>query len=121
MSTIDKAAEVIRTWQYHYPSEMDLNPDWSAVDIAEKLYDAERLAPDLPEPDKGWPDPEESMWHLTDSRGVCGGHVWAYHKYQMVELALLEKFTELTPAQARDLADKLRAAANHAEQETTNA
>lgn len=115
MSTIDKAAEVIRTWQYHYPSEMDLNPDWSAVDIAEKLYDAERLAHDLPEPDSTLSDPDEAWWNITDGHGIHVGHVWAYREHQSIDLMLPEKLTELTPDQARDLADKLRSAANHAE------
>lgn len=50
MSNLDKAAEVIRTWQSRHKTEMDNHPDWAAQNLAGDLHNAGLLAPDLPEP-----------------------------------------------------------------------
>ncbi|WP_288833720.1 hypothetical protein [uncultured Corynebacterium sp.] len=108
MSTIDKAAQVIAE---HDADGVCDEPEC----IVKDLKYAGLLAPDLPEPESALSDPDEAWWNITDGHGIHVGHVWAYAKYQSIDLMLPEKLTELTPAQARDLADKLRAAAEHAE------
>ena len=51
MSTLDKAAKVIRTWQKRHKGIMDRNPEWAAQNLAIDLLMGDVLAPELPEPD----------------------------------------------------------------------
>lgn len=108
MNNVDKAAQIM------YAHERELGRYGSEY-IARALAQEGLLAPDLPEPDDQWRDAGEAWWNIADDYGIRTGNVWASHRFGTIELMLPERITEFTPAQARDLADKLRAAANHAE------
>lgn len=47
MTNLDRAAEVIRTWQKRHQGNMDTNPEWSAQNLAIGLYVEGLLAPEL--------------------------------------------------------------------------
>ena len=96
----DRAAEVIH---YHHDN---------CLDAANALADAGLLSPDLPEANDPTASfvPDGKGWLLD---GPTGPVVWTAPG-GLVMIQRLEP-GELTPAEARDLADILNAAANHAE------
>lgn len=114
MSIIDKAIEVI--------VERTLVCDlFTARDIAKNLADAGLLAPDLPEPNRLRDRPDEAGWFITDGTDTKLGSVWGNQSYGNIDLILEHNFTELTPTQARDIAHRLLAAADFADEEQNNA
>jgi len=50
MTSRERAADVIRTWQARHKTEMDNNTAWAAQNLAGDLDHAGLLAPALPEP-----------------------------------------------------------------------
>lgn len=50
MNNQDKAAEVIRTWQKRHKNTMDNTPEWAAQNLANDLQEAGLIAPDTPQP-----------------------------------------------------------------------
>lgn len=128
MTTIDQAAEVIRTWQRRHKTELDNNPDWAAQNLAGDLHNAGLIAPDLPTPTKI--EDDECCWDKTHTHlaydyqtgaekkiKVPGGvtviqdenaEVWLDVDYGIHSLALDE---------ARSLGLALLAAAQYAEEE----
>lgn len=128
MTTIDQAAEVIRTWQRRHKTELDNNPDWAAQNLAGDLHNAGLLAPDLPTPTKI--EDDECCWDKTHTHlaydyqtgaekkiKVPGGvtviqdedaEAWLDVDYGIHSLALDE---------ARSLALALLAAVNYSEEE----
>lgn len=65
MSNIDRAAEVIRTWQARHKTELDNNTDWAAQNLAGDLADAGLITPDEPEPGV-FKDGAEAEWDTLD-------------------------------------------------------
>lgn len=83
MTTIDKAAEVIRTWQQRHKGIMDSNPDWAAQNLAHDLQNAGLLAPELPEPDHDTRDPK---WRAEykEKYGYSAPDVWCMNPWLSV-------------------------------------
>ena len=65
MSNLEKAADVIRTWQQRHRTEMDTNPDWAAQNLAGDLAQAGLLPPNIPEPGV-FKDGAEIEWDTLD-------------------------------------------------------
>ena len=98
MSNIDRAAGVIRA----HGTDPCREPECIAQDLA----DAGLITQDLPEPSKA------GFWHTdnTMTRALTNRLVEAGFYSQGVDT-----YVKLTPAEARELAANLTAAANHAE------
>lgn len=99
MSNRDRAADVIRAHGF--------DPCRVPECIAQDLADAGLLAPDLPEPSKA------GFWHTdnTVTRALTNRLVEAGFYSQGVDT-----YVKLAPAEARELAANLTAAANAAEE-----
>lgn len=115
MSTLDKSAEVIRTWQQRHKNVMDSNPDWAAQNLAIDLHQAGLITPDLPEPSRGM-TPHGKVWYLAGPIGdirragediVVFGHDYRHQSFRLV----------LTETEAETIAHALLAAANYSEEE----
>lgn len=116
MSTLDKSAEVIRTWQQRHKNVMDSNPDWAAQNLAGDLKQAGLLAPErmipYPRPPKGVHRP---AWGLRDAEddysrswvSALGKKIWITDSHGWGK--------SMTISQARDLVSALLSAINHAE------
>lgn len=107
MRTLDKAAEVIRTWQRRHKNVMDSNPDWSAQNLAIDLHQAGLLAIDLPEPDR-----------ITDRYLVWEDEeVWIVDGEAAVYTDLGEFINWMSVRRARNLAYILLAAVKYQEEQ----
>ena len=112
MSSQDRAAEVIRTWQRRHKNVMDDNPDWAAQNLAIDLHQAGLLAPDLPEAnDPGIFVPDGKGWIPG---GPHGPSVWTAPDCPIMVQRI--EPGELTPDEARGVAYALLAAANYQEE-----
>lgn len=114
MNNQDQAAQVIRTWQQRHPNLMDNNADWAAQNLAGDLQEAGLLAPDTPQPffehgnDPNWEIPiNDQGGGVATVRTLIGDVFIERHGQGFVT----------NPAEARQIAAALLAAANHAEEE----
>lgn len=112
MSSQDRAAEVIRTWQQRHKNVMDKNPDWAAQNLAIDLLIKGLIAPDLPEPnDPGIFVPDGKGWIPG---GTNGPSVWTAPDSPIMVQRI--EPGDLTPDEARGVAYALLAAANYSEE-----
>lgn len=114
MNNQDQAAQVIRTWQKRHKYAMDYNPDWAAQNLAGDLQEAGLLAPDTPQPffehgnGPNWEIPiNDQGGGVATVRTLIGDVFIERHGQGFVT----------NPAEAREVAAALLAAANHAEEE----
>ena len=114
MNNQDQAAEVIRTWQKRHKYAMDYNPDWAAQNLAGDLQEAGLLAPDTPQPffehgnGPNWEIPiNDQGGGVATVRTLIGDVYVERHGHGFIT----------NPAEAREVAAALLAAANHAEEE----
>ncbi len=114
MSNQDQAAEVIRTWQQRHKNVMDDNPDWAAQNLANDLQDANIIAPDTPQPffERGvgpnWEIPiSDQGGGVATVRCLIGEVFIERHGHGFIT----------SPAEAKQLAAAILAAANHQEEE----
>lgn len=114
MTNQDQAAQVIRTWQQRHKNVMDKNPDWAAQNLAGDLQEAGLLAPDTPQPffehgnGPNWEIPiNDQGGGVATVRTLIGDVFIERHGQGFVT----------NPAEAREVAAALLAAANHAEEE----
>ena len=113
MNNQDQAAEVIRTWQQRHKNVMDRNPDWAAQNLAGDLHQAGLLAPDTPQPffERGtgpnWEVPINDEDGGVATVRALGGDVFIDRHGQGLCIS---------PAEAKQLAAAILAAANHQEE-----
>ena len=118
MSNQDLAAEVIRTWQQRHKNAMDSTPEWAAQNLAIDLHDANLIAPDTPQPffehrhGPNWEIPINDQGGGVATVRTLGGDVYIErpghgHGHGFIT----------SPAEAKQLAAAIIAAANHAEEE----
>lgn len=118
MTNQDQAAEVIRTWQQRHKSVMDSDPDWAAQNLAGDLHDAGLIAPDTPQPffehgnGPNWEIPINDQGGGVATVRTLGGDVYIErpghgHGHGFIT----------SPAEAKQLAAAILAAANHQEEE----
>ena len=119
MSNQDQAAQVIRTWQQRHKSSMDSTPEWAAQNLAHDLHDANLIAPDPPQPffehghGPNWEIP------INDQGGGGVATVRALGRDVFIERpghGHGHGFIT-NPAEAKQLAAAILAAANHQEEE----
>ena len=117
MRIADRAAEVIRTWQQRHKNTMDDNPDWAAQNLAIDLQEAGLLAPDTPQPffervnGPNWEIPINDQGGGVATVRTLGGDVYIErpghgHGHGFIT----------SPAEAKQLAAAILAAANHQEE-----
>lgn len=113
MSKQDRAAEVIRTWQKRHKYAMDYNPDWAAQNLAHDLHNAGLLAPTPPQPffERGhgpnWEIPiNDQGGGVATVRTLVGDVFIERHGQGFVT----------SPAEARQIAAAILAAANYLEE-----
>lgn len=113
MSNQDQAAEVIRTWQQRHKNVMDDNPDWAAQNLANDLQDANIIAPDTPQPflERGvgpnWEIPiSDQGGGVATVRCLIGEVFIERHGHGFIT----------SPAEAKQLAAAILAAANYSEE-----
>ena len=117
MSSQDQAAEVIRTWQKRHKYAMDYNPDWAAQNLAIDLHNAGLLAPDTPQPffERGvgpnWEIPISGPYGGVATVRALGGGVFIERHGQGHGHGFITN-----PAEAKQLAAAILAAANHQEE-----
>lgn len=118
MSNQDQAAQVIRTWQQRHQNSMDSTPDWAAQNLAHDLHSAGLLAPDTPQPffERGvgpnWEIPINDQGGGVATVRALGRDVFIErpghgHGHGFIT----------NPAEAKQLAAAILAAANHQEEE----
>lgn len=114
MSSQDRAAEVIRTWQRRHKNVMDSNPDWAAQNLAHDLHDAGLITPDTPQPffehghGPNWEIPiNDQDGGVATVRTLDGDVFIERHGQGFVT----------NPAEAKQLAAAILAAANYSEEE----
>ena len=118
MNNQDKAVEVIRTWQERHKNVMDDNPDWAAQNLAGDLKQAGLITPDTPQPffERGhgpnWEIPINDQGGGIATVRTLGGDVYIErpghgHGHGFIT----------SPAEAKQLAAALLAAANYSEEE----
>lgn len=112
MSNIERAAEVITTWQARHKTEMDNNTAWAAQNLAGDLADAGRLAPDVPKPDVD--NGVHRVYTAVGNLDVVSvtGHV----QLNRLESDGRTAVWDGKPAAARAFAHALLAAANYSEE-----
>ena len=111
MTSRERAADVITTWQARHKTEMDNNTDWAAQNLAGDLADAGLLAPELPEPnDPGIFVPDGKGWLPG---GPYGPSVWTAPDSRIMVQRI--EPGDLTPEEAREVAHALLAAADYSE------
>lgn len=108
-----KAAEVIRTWQKRHPIVMESNPDWAAQNLAIDLHDANLIAPDTPQPffehghGPNWEIPiNDQGGGVATVRTLIGDVFIERHGHGFIT----------NPAEAKQLAAAILAAANYSEE-----
>ena len=113
MSNQDQAAQVIRTWQQRHKNVMDSNPDWAAQNLAIDLQEAGLLAPDTPQPffervnGPNWEIPiNDQGGGVATVRTLAGDVFIERHGHGFIT----------SPAEAKQLAAAILAAANHTEE-----
>ena len=113
MNNQDQAAEVIRTWQKRHKYAMDYNPDWAAQNLAGDLQEAGLLAPDTPQPffehgnGPNWEIPiNDQGGGVATVRTLVGDVFIERHGQGFVT----------SPAEARQIAAAILAAANYLEE-----
>lgn len=117
MRIADRAAEVIRTWQKRHKNAMDSNPDWAAQNLAIDLHNAGLLAPDTPQPffehghGPNWEIPINDQGGGVATVRTLGGDVYIErpghgHGHGFIT----------SPAEAKQLAAAILAAANYQEE-----
>ena len=127
MITLNKAADVIRTWQQRHKNVMDDNPDWAAQNLAHDLHNAGLITPDLPTPTKI--EDDECCWDKTHTHlaydyqtgaekkiKVPGGVTVIQDEDAEAWLDVDYGIHSLTPGEARSLGLALLAAANYLEE-----
>lgn len=112
MTNQDQAARVIRTWQQRHKNVMDDNPDWAAQNLAIDLQEAGLLAPDTPQPffehrhGPNWEIPiNDQGGGVATVRTLIGDVFIERHGHGFIT----------SPAEAKQLAAAILAAANHQE------
>lgn len=112
MGNLERAAEVIRTWQKRHKGIMDRNPEWAAQNLAIDLLMGDVIAPELPEPnDPSIFVPDGKGWIPG---GPHGPSVWTAPGSPIMVQRI--EPGDLTPGEARDVAYALLAAANYSEE-----
>ena len=113
MSKQDQAAKVIRTWQQRHKYAMDYNPDWAAQNLANDLHDAGLIAPDPPQlffehrHGPNWEIPiNDQGGGVATVRALYGDIYVERHGHGFIT----------NPAEAKQLAASILAAANHQEE-----
>ena len=112
MTNQDQAARVISTWQQRHKNVMDDNPDWAAQNLAIDLQEAGLLAPDTPQPffehrhGPNWEIPiNDQGGGVATVRTLIGDVFIERHGHGFIT----------SPAEAKQLAAAILAAANHQE------
>lgn len=113
MSKQDQAAKVIRTWQQRHKYAMDYNPDWAAQNLANDLHDAGLIAPDPPQlffehrHGPNWEIPiNDQGGGVATVRTLAGDVFIERHGRGFIT----------SPAEAKQLAAAILAAAKHTEE-----
>lgn len=113
MSKQDKTAEVIRVWQQRHKNQMDSTPDWAAQNLANDLHDAGLIAPDPPQlffehrHGPNWEIPiNDQGGGVATVRTLAGDVFIERHGHGFIT----------SPAEAKQLAAAILAAANHTEE-----
>lgn len=113
MNNQDKTAEVILTWQRRHKNVMDRDPDWAAQNLAIDLHQAGLIAPDLPQlffedgHGPNWEIPiNDQGGGVATVRTLAGDVFIERHGHGFIT----------SPAEAKQLAAAILAAANHAEE-----
>nr|WLJ25582.1 MAG: hypothetical protein [Actinobacteria phage HS02] len=112
MSTLDEAAEVIRTWQQRHKNELDNNTDWAAQNLAGDLNQAGLLAPELPEP--RFRDANGPVWEIPLHDGLSVVTVRVL--YGNVSVGMRGLGFYVNSAEARKIAAAILAAADYTEE-----
>ncbi|WP_408935935.1 hypothetical protein ACKFRL_04345 [Corynebacterium marquesiae] len=113
MSKQDQAAQVVRTWQQRHKNVMDSNPDWAAQNLAHDLHQAGLLAPDLPQ--LFFEDGHGPNWEIPiNDQG--GGVATVRTLIGDVFIERHGKGFVTNPAEAKQLAAAILAAANYSEE-----
>lgn len=114
MSNQDQAAQVIRTWQQRHKNVMDSTPEWAAQNLANDLHQAGLIAPDTPQPfferrnGPQWEIPiNDQGGGVATVRTLAGDVFIERHGHGFIT----------SPAEAKQLAAAILAAANHVEEE----
>lgn len=114
MSNQDRAEEVIRTWQKRHENTMDNTPEWAAQNLAHDLHNANLIAPDPPQPffERGngpnWEIPiNDQDGGVATVRTLAGDVFIERHGHGFIT----------NPAEAKQLAAAILAAANYQEGE----
>lgn len=113
MPNQDQAAQVIRTWQQRHKNAMDSTPEWAAQNLAHDLQEAGLLAPDTPQPffervnGPNWEIPiNDQGGGVATVRTLIGDVYVERHGHGFIT----------NPAEAKQLAAAILAAANHQEE-----
>lgn len=113
MSNQGQAAQVIRTWQKRHKNVMDSHPDWAAQNLAGDLQEAGLLAPDTPQPffehgnGPNWEIPiNDQGGGVATVRTLIGDVFIERHGHGFIT----------NPAEAKQLAAAILAAANYSEE-----
>lgn len=114
MPNQDQAAQVIRTWQKRHKNAMDNTPEWAAQNLAHDLHDAGLITPDTPQPffehrhGPNWEIPiNDQGGGVATVRTLVGDVFIERHGHGFIT----------SPAEAKQLAAAILAAANHTEEE----
>lgn len=114
MSNQDQAAQVIRTWQQRHKNVMDSTPEWAAQNLANDLHQAGLIAPDTPQP--FFERRNGPQWEIPiNDQG--GGVATVRTLIGDVFIERHGKGFVTNPAEARQIAAAILAAANHQEEE----
>lgn len=113
MSNQDQAAQVIRTWQQRHKGELDNNTDWAAQNLAHDLHQAGLIAPTPPQlffehgHSPNWEIPiNDQGGGVATVRTLVGDVFIERHGQGFVT----------SPAEARQIAAAILAAANYLEE-----
>lgn len=113
MSNQDQAAQVIRTWQKRHKNTMDSTPEWAAQNLANDLHQAGLIAPDTPQPfferrnGPNWEIPiNDQGGGVATVRTLAGDVFIERHGHGFIT----------SPAEAKQLAAAILAAADHTEE-----
>ena len=113
MNNQDQVAQVIRTWQKRHKGELENHTDWASQNLAGDLHNAGLLAPDTPQLffERGvgpnWEIPiNDQGGGVATVRTLIGDVFIERHGHGFIT----------NPAEARQLAAAILAAANHTEE-----